>query len=129
MGKNNQLELHDSILRKVDINPTKSIITFELDHIIGLFDTEEINVFKPVRKKAILKIINYNKADFSFCYDKNNEIILDFELYEDSKDKTGRFQFHIYTSNNSSIKINCEKYSFRILNKETPDQTLIVIPK
>ena len=124
----NELNLHDGILRNVSINPTNCVINFEVDCIIGLSDTEEVNAFKPIRKKAIVNFINYKKACFDFTCDiKNSEIILDFKLLV--TDKEDQFHFHVYTSNNSRFDISCEKYNIILVGEETIEETLIIIPK
>ena len=123
----NELDLHDSMLTKVNIDPTNCVITFELNYITGLSNTEDVKTFKPVRKKAIVNFINYKKAYFDFSCDINSEIILDFDfLVTENKDK---FNFHVYTSNNSTINISCEKYNLIMVGKESIEETLIIIPE
>lgn len=122
-----KLDLHDSILTKVNIDASNYVITFELDYISGLSETEYVDTFKPLTRKAILTLVNYSKAEFNLACDmKNREIILDFDLMEEKNDLC---TLHLYTSNNCTIDICCEKYDFILSEKESIEETLIIIPK
>jgi hypothetical protein len=127
MEKVEKLDLHDSILKKVNIDPVNFIISFELDFIVDLYSTKERKQFRPIRRPAKLNLINYKKASFKLKRDINKEIILDFEMKKVRNKTKGPLHFHIYTSSDSTFDVYCEDYNFKFTEKETIDPSKTIV--
>jgi|GEM_PF-4071348 len=126
MDKINDLNLHDSIIEKIVIDPADHIITFELECIVNLAEAVNPNMFKPIRKKAIFTLVNYKKVNIDNKWDTGKETILDFDFLQDEKEA---MQFNIYTTSGSEIYISCKEYSLVFVGEEHIEKDLIIIPK
>ncbi len=122
--KGEEIDLHDSIILEIGIDPKSLTIIFSLNSIDSLSCVKtDVNVFNPIRRLSKLTI-QYKKAIFNIKKDINPETILEFKS---TKEKNGEIHIHIYTTADSTFDIFCENYDFKFMGDSVIDTNEILV--